>query len=193
MTPQQLWQSQVAEAPRISLEFVRHNASSLERRIRWRNLLEYGGCVIACGLFGSSAWQELALKPLRAAAAVCFGLCVLYAVYQRHRLAGAEPSPADAGVLDTLRYQRRQFARQLEWRRRGWRYVLLALLPGSALALASAYFEYDPVPWTRMGLLVLGLVVLTGQAVWRSELGARRLQREIDALDSLAAPKRSRE
>jgi len=186
MTPQELWQTQAAEAPRISLEFVRHIASSLERRIRWRNALEYIGCLVACGLFGSSAWQALSSKPLRAAAAVCFGVFVLYSVYQRHRIAGAEPSPADAGVLDTLRFQRRQFERQLDWRRLGFRYALLTLLPGFALALSSAYFEYDPVPWDRMGLVVIFLIVATGLGAWRSKLGARHLQREIDALDSLA-------
>ena len=187
MTPQQLWHSQAAVAPRISLEYVRHGASSLERRIRWRNALEYGGFVIACGLFGSSAWQALAFRPLMAAAAVCFVLSALYGVYQRHRIAGAEPSPADAGVLDTLSYQRRQLERQLDWRRRGWRFALLILLPGCALALASAYFEHDPVPWERMGLVVLMVCVATGAMVWRSELGARRLRREIEALDSLAS------
>jgi hypothetical protein len=189
MTPQQIWHSQSAGAPRISLEYVRHNASNLERRIRWRNALEYGGCVIACALFGSSAWQELAEKPVRAAAAICFGLFALYGVYQRHRIAGAEPGPADAGVLDTLRYQRRQFERQLDWRRRGWRYGVLILLPGFALAMASAYFEYDPVPWSRMGVAVLMAFGAAGAMAWRSELGARRLRREIEALDSLAEPK----
>jgi uncharacterized membrane protein YfcA len=186
MNAQQVWQEQSIDAPRISLAYVRHGASTLERRMRWRNALEYVGCFICCALFGFKAWHVFSARPLMAAAAVCFGLCTLYGIYRRHQYAAAEPSPADAGVLDTLNYQRRQFERLRDWQRRGWRYVSLVVLPACALMLASAYFELDPVPWKRMGFVVLMLFVAIGQAVWRSKSGVRRLQREIDALDSLA-------
>ena len=186
MNAQQVWQDQSIDAPRISLAYVRLGASNLERRMRWRNALEYVGCVICCAIFGFRAWHVFSTKPLMAAAAVCFAIFALYGIYRRHRYIASEPTPADAGVLDTLRYQRRQFERLRDWRRRVWRYVLLVLLPGSALLLASAYFETDPVPWKRMGFAVIIISVGIGQAIWRSELGARRLQREIDALDSLA-------
>ncbi len=64
-------------------------------------------------------------------------------------LAAAEPAPADAGVLDTLRYQRRQLERQRDLRRRSWRWWGLPMLPGMALMLASMIIEQDPVPWRR--------------------------------------------
>lgn len=186
MNAQQVWQAQATDAPRISLAYVRHGASTLERRMRWRNALEYASCVLFCSVFGFKAWHVFSTRPLMTAAAVCFGLSALYGIYRRHQHLAAEPSPADAGVLATLLYQRRQFERLRDWQRRGWRYVSLVVLPASALMLASAYFEHDPVPWKRMGFAGLMLVVAIGQAIWRSELGARRFQREIDALDSLS-------
>jgi uncharacterized membrane protein YfcA len=185
MSAQQVWQSQTVEAPRITLEYVRQGASSLERRIRWRNALEYLGGVVVSGLLGFKAWHVFPMKPLLATAAVWFGLSALYGLSRRRRYAAAEPSPADAGILDTLRYQRRQLERSRDWRRRAWAYVLLTMLPGFALALASGYFENDPVPWKRMGFGLLLLTVAVAQAVWRSKLAERTLQREIDALDSL--------
>jgi len=45
---------------------------------------------------------------------VCYALFAFYCIYRTHRDAAAESSPADAGVLDTLRYQRRQHERQRE-------------------------------------------------------------------------------
>ena len=47
------------------------------------------------------------------------------------------------------------------------------------------YVEEDPVPWRAMGSMVLVMCVGMGGAAWWSGLRARRLQREIDALDSL--------
>ena len=58
MNAQQVWQSQVTDAPRISLEYVRHQARNLESRTRLRNALEYGTGVLAFLMFGFGAWQE---------------------------------------------------------------------------------------------------------------------------------------
>jgi hypothetical protein len=127
-------------------------------------------------------WQLPALLP----GLVCFGLFALYCIYRMHRHVAAESSPADAGVLDTLRYQRRQLERQRDFRRGSWRWQFWGVLPGYALTLASMYFENDPVPWVYMGFVVLVLILGLGLQAWSGERGARRSQREIDALDSLA-------
>ena len=185
MNPQQVWQAQAAEAPRISLAYVRHGASSVERRIRRCNAQEYGVATLGCGLFVYSAWQIYTTKPLAIAGMVCFVLFALYGIYRQHLYAAAESSPADAGVLDTLRYQRRQFERQRDWQRGSWRWWLPAVLPGSVLTLASMYFEENPVPWKGIGFMVLVLLVGMGLAAWLTEWKARRFQREIDALDTL--------
>jgi hypothetical protein len=181
-----VWQSQAVDAPRISLEYVRHVASDFDRRRRLRAVPAYVIWILTCGWFCLIGKQFLHTKPLGLAGLVCFGLFALYCIYRMHRHVAAESSPADAGVLDTLRYQRRQLERQRDFRRGSWRWQFWGVLPGYALTLASMYFENDPVPWVYMGFVVLVLILGLGLQAWSGERGARRSQREIDALDSLA-------
>ena len=187
MNAQQVWQSQDIEAPRVSLAYVRHVTTDFERRRRLRAALGYVVCIGACAWWGYCAWQFFSAKPLMLAGLLCWGLYALLIVYLTHRHVSAESRPADAGVLDSLRYQRRQFERQRDFRRGGWR-MNLAVLPGYVLLLASMYFENNPpASWQYMGSAVLLLVVGLGVAAGIGEWQARQSQREIDALDSLAA------
>jgi hypothetical protein len=187
MNAQQVWQSQALDAPRMSLAYVRHRASGLERRTQWRNALEYGVGVLACAMCGVIAYQQFASRPIMTASLVMMALWSLYYVYRWHQLASSKPVPAEAGVLDTLRYQRQQLERQRDMRRRSWRWAGLPLLPGLALMLASLLLEHDPVPWGGIAFVIAWLFVGTAIAVWILESEANRFQREIDALDSLAS------
>ncbi len=186
MNAQQVWQSQAVDAPRISLAYMRHVASDFERRRRLRAGFGYVAVLGACGLHVFNAWQFFATKPLAVVASVCVVIGLLYCLYRLHRHMTAESNPADAGVLDTLRFQRRQLERQRDWRRGNWRWAFPALLPGYVLAMASLYFENDPVPWKHMGVAALVLLVSIALAIFEGERKARRSQRDIDALDSLA-------
>ncbi|HET9474388.1 MAG TPA: hypothetical protein VFO82_10870 [Steroidobacteraceae bacterium] len=187
MNVQQVWQAQATEAPRISLAYVRHRAGSLERRTRWRNALEYSVGVMAIALFiFSGAREVVAQKPIMVAAHGCFVLWALYYLYSWRRLASVQVVPAEAGVLDTLQYQRRQFERQRDARRGSWRWWGLPMLPGFALLMTSLVLEHDPVPWHVIGLVTGWTIVGSAIAAWYLEYEARRFQREIDALDSLA-------
>ena len=186
MNAQQVWQAKAIDAPRISLAYVRHMASDFDRRRRMRAVPGYVIWILVCVMYVFLGKQFLYTKPLGVAGMAGFGFFALYCIYRLHRHVSAESSPADAGVLDTLRYQRRQFERQRDFRRGSWRWQLWAVLPGYALTLASMYFEVDPVPWKSIGFAVLVLIVGMWLQKWSGERGARRSQREIDALDSLA-------
>ena len=188
MNAQQVWQSQSLEAPRMSLAFVRHEAGKLERRTRLRNALEYGTGILCCVLFGVGAWHEGVERPVMVASLGWFAAWSLYYMYRWHGGAGVKPAPGEEGVLDTLRFQRQQLVRQRDFRRQSWRWWAPTVLPGFALFLASKIIEENPVPvnelafllvWVSLGV-VLGVGFLEGEA--------RRLQREIDALDSLVEP-----
>ena len=54
MNVQQLWLAQATQAPRISLEYIRHQASSLERGVRRRAVANY---VLSAAALGVFAWQ----------------------------------------------------------------------------------------------------------------------------------------
>jgi hypothetical protein len=184
MNAQQVWQAQAIDAPRISLEYIRYRTSSLERGTRFRAALNYAVCILGCGFYGWAAWTKFSGLPLWQAAVCWYGLFALYCMYRLHRHVAAQVNTTDAGVLDTLRFHRRQLERQRDFRRHGWRWQLLALLPGLVLQVIAMY-AYSVRPWRFValaGILALGFVL----QYWVGELRARRSQREIDALDSLA-------
>jgi hypothetical protein len=187
MNAQQVWQSQAVDAPRISLAYVRHRAGALERRTRWRNALEYGTGVLALGLFAFGVWQESGTRPLMSAAMGWFAVFCLYYMFRWHRRAAVAVAPADAGVLDTLRYQRRQLERQRDIRRRSWRWWGPGVVPGFVLFFTSMIAEQDPVPWNEVAFAVVWTMIGVGFSVSFLESEARRIQREIEALDSLAS------
>jgi hypothetical protein len=187
MNAQQVWQSQVTEAPRISLDYVRHRTRNLEQRMRWRNALEYALGFLAFLVFIFGARQYGPSRPIMLAAHVWFALWAVFYMYWWHRLASTQATPADAGVLDNLRYQRRQLERQRDARLRSWRWWGLPGLPGVVLMLVSMVVEAEPVQWNVIGLLIVWLLVGTAIGFGFLNHEARRYQREIDALDSLAA------
>lgn len=186
MTPQQIWQSQATEGPRISLEYVRNNVRSLDRRTRWRNAVEYAGCVLAIVVSGLAGWQHSTAKPIMVAALCWFSLWCVYYLYVWRRYAAAGVVPEEEGVLDTLRYQRQQLVRQRDARANYWRRLGPTLVPGCGLMLWSLTTEFDPVPWNAIAFMVGWLVLCLGAFSWFMKYEARRFQRDIDALDSLA-------
>jgi hypothetical protein len=187
MNVQQVWQSQPAEAPRISLAYVRHRVRTLERRSRWWNGAEYAGALFGAVFLGWHAWVQFLDKPIALAGFAWFALSFLFFVWHWHRMASVQAAPTDAGVLDTLRFQRRQLERQRDARRRYWRYWVPALIPGIALMIAHLLIEVRPVPWTSVWGMIVSSSLISAAGAAFYEHKARQLQREIDALDTLAA------
>jgi hypothetical protein len=184
MNVQQVWLAQSSQAPRISLEYIRHRTDTLERRSRKDAVLGYVICVSACAFWGWVAWTHFSAQPLMLAAIAWYGLFALYTMYRLNRHAALQVSLADAGVLDTLRFHRKQLEQQRDFRRGTWRWQFSAVLPGLVLQLAASIAYSSPTK-----SIVFLIVVTTlgfALAVVVGKYQARRAQREIDALDSLA-------
>jgi len=182
-----VWMAQATEAPRISLEYIRHQTSSLERGTRRRaawGYVIYAAAIGFTGLSIASAWPVFITKPLMLASLVCNAIFFVYLLYRLNRHVAAQASSEDAGVLDTLRFHRRQLERQRDYRRGAWRWAGVGILPGLALQVAS--WVKDSLPWWQLALLVgvVGLSLVYEYA--RGQYRAGLSQREIDALDSLA-------
>jgi hypothetical protein len=187
MNPQQVWQTQAIEAPRISLAYVRHRTAALTRRVLWRNALEYSACALALVLAAWQAWDYglNQARPIMAAGLAWFALWYVYYVIRWHRHAGLPEAPLAGGVLDSLRYQREQLERQRDVRHESWRWWGPTVTPGFVLVLTSMIVESRPVPWGEIFLFVLWVSVAISLAMAFVARERRRIQREIDALDSL--------
>jgi hypothetical protein len=185
MTTQEIWQLQALEAPRVSAAYMRYRARDLARRTQIRRGVSY-----AIGVPGVLyiAWycsRYFLHRPVMVAGLVLILLPLVYVTFRLQRLASAAQVPEDAGVLDSLSFCRRELVRQRDARRGYWRRVLLPVLPGLITLLASFVLELSPIPWALVAIeaiIIIGAPSLT--AVFQ-EWSARRLQREIDALDSL--------
>ena len=185
MNAQHVWMAQATQAPRISLDYIRHRTTSVEQGIRRRSIFNYVSYGIALIIIGWTAWRTLAAQPLMVAPLAYFAGMMVYGMYRQQHYVARQASPADAGILDTLRFHRRQLERQRDFRRWSWRWgVLVLLLPGAGLKIAAmVIYSFPPSEIVESSIIVaLGSAVVIALGEYRAHLS----QREIDALDSLA-------
>ena len=59
------------------------------------------------------------------------------------------------------------------------------MIPGILLIFVAGAIEITPTPWARFGVGALVMTLVLSIAIVIEERIARRIQKEIDALDSL--------
>ncbi len=185
MNTQQLWQAQALDAPRISLSFVRHYSGALRRRTRMLNAINYFGGAAGMALLAWRGAEFFSVKPLLSSATALWVAAGLLGLFLQRKRIATEEQPAELGVLDALRFHRRQLERQRDARRGSGRWVPLLFIPGHVMLFVSYFVEITPIWWK--GIIVNAVVIVFGtwMAIVMTERRARRIQEEIDALDSL--------
>jgi hypothetical protein len=183
MNTQQLWQAQALDAPRISLTFVRHRSDALHRWTRMRNAINYVVPAAVLPFIAWRAWDIFKLMPLYSLAIAWVLLSGLYLTFRWHQRAASQQQPAELGVLDALKFHRRQLERQRDVRLDRWR--RWPTYPGFLLMFVALGVEVRPTPWLLIGVLAGIMLTIFGTAMVVEERIAHRLQQEIDALDSL--------
>jgi len=185
MTTQEIWQLQALEAPRVSAAYMRHRARDLARRTQIRKGLKYVIGVPGVLYIAWWCWRYLLHRPVMVAGLALTLMALVYVALRWHRLASAVQVPEDAGALDSLSFYRRELERQRDARRGNWRRWLPPVVPGLITVLTSFVLELNPIPWTLVAFEAILIVGGLSLAVAFEEWSARRLQREVDALDSL--------
>jgi hypothetical protein len=185
MTTQEIWQLQALEAPRVSAAYMRHRACDLARRTQIRKGLNYAIGVPGVIYIAWCCWRYFLHRPVMVAGLVLILLPLVYVTFRLHRLASAAQVPEDAGVLDSLSFYRRELERQRDARRGNWRWSLPPVVPGLITVLTSFVLELNPIPWALVAIEAILIVGGLSLGVAFYEWSARRLQREIDAFDSL--------
>jgi FtsH-binding integral membrane protein len=186
------WKSQPAEPVDLSLEDMRRKAQKLETKVWWRNVREYVACALVVAAFGYYA----AVFDSTLIRAGC-GLVIvgaLVAVFRLHQAGAARPVPAELALRTCAGFQRRELERQRDLLLGVWRWYLLPFVPGLVVFLLGL-FEFtmrQPHASERSGTIaVVFALTAAGCALVFAGVGkanqwaARRLQREIDALDRL--------
>lgn len=184
LDPQALWQSQAQEHEPMSLAEIHRKSRTLERKVRWRNLSEYVASVIVVVFLGPillnrDSWMMQAGAALIIAATV-------FVSWQIHRRTATGVIP-EAG--DALRdFHRQTLIRQRDaLKSLGWWYMA-PFAPGMILLMMGRWFQ-SHVPNRSLAMDHLGILLASGVVVlvfggiwWLNQLGARRLQKQIDAL-----------
>ena len=185
MNTQQLWQAQALDAPRISLAFVRHQADALRRRTR---MVDAFGRIVGVPGMTYLAWKcadSFGVEPLLSAATALWVAAGLICAFLGRKHRAAQEQPAEFGVLDALKFHRRQLELQRDAARGGGRWLPLLFVPGHVLLFASFFVEITPIPWKAIIFNAVVIVFGTWMAIAMAGRSARRIQEEIDALDSL--------
>ena len=168
----------------MSLAEIHQKARKLERGVRWRNAREYVASVVVIAgfspvLFHRDSWM------MQAGAALIIAATILVA-WRMHRQASARAVPE---IGEALRdFHREELVRQRDALRSVGVWYMAPFAPGMILLMMGRWFqshvEGRSLAMDHLGILLAsGFVVLVfGGIWWLNQLGAGRLQREIDRL-----------
>jgi hypothetical protein len=184
--PRSVWQCQTVEHTVMSLNEIRKKARSYQTTIRLRNSLEYAAVVII-----TLSFSHTILTVHHLTMQVGAGLCIAggwYMAWQLYKRGRAREVPADLGAATCLGFHRGELARQRDLLRDTWKWYLGPLIPGLVVLTIGAGLASPGHP-RRAWTFLAGYSALAAAAfliVRRYNLRcARRLQTQIDELDSL--------
>lgn len=181
--PRNLWQNQEEERVIITLDDVRSSAVRFERRIRRRNLREYGAGAIVIVFLGAMLWFGH-LRGWQPAPPLLYIAGTIYVLFQLHRRGAAGSLPIDAGLRASLDFHIRELERQRDALQTVWMWYLLPFLPGFVAEFLVVAARPRSTAAGLIGFSVIFLGAFVG--VWRlNEWGARKLDRKIQELRAM--------
>jgi hypothetical protein len=187
-----VWQNQPVGRVEISPEQLRRRARKFGTQILWRNLREYAASAVVVGIFGYYVWRFPAPLVRLGCALVIVG--VLFVVHSLHTRGAARTVPIEMALSTCLEFHRRQLERQRDLVAGVWTWYLLPFVPGMAVFLFGLLMwtlEQPHAPAHTRGIMTAFCLtaVLCGLVFFGvgklNQWAARKLQREIDALDAL--------
>ena len=186
-----LWQSQSIEAPRLSLEYVRHQATKLNADRRRELVMMYVGmgamAIAVVVVFLMQARNSLALLNLFRIGVVLSALGLVYTLMQVRRRTHALSDGDGEKVMTSLEAYRAELQRRRDYYSYmgNWRAQLPAAPGLGLLLLFFVLFDTGPGNARLLGIFCLLVVIGTGFGVAFAWAKRRKFQRELDALSTL--------
>ena len=179
---QQLWQEQPRQAQRMSLEEIRAKAQRFETKTRrWRNVGAASVIVAVIANTVEVVWpgQDIVERTgdLLTVAAL------LYISYEYRKHARPKSRPEGLGLTSCVDFYRAQLTHGRNLARQSGRF-LLPFVPGVTLSLLGGVLDEGIPTARRVGVAAVGVALFLGVA-WLNAHTARKLRREIEALDAL--------
>lgn len=183
----QAWLASAADAVLPELEKVRRGADRFYRRIRLRNRVEYGACVLVVAIFALYAFVLPLAAARIGAALVVLGTFVIAWQLNVRASAQAPPEGEEGGPI--IAHHRAQLTRQRDALSSIATWYLLPLVPGMLVMTFAPAIEFGPRVLRALRLsdwlgMASTFAVFLG-IWWLNRRQARKLQRAIDELERL--------
>jgi len=170
----------------FSVNELRKRANAFQRRVAWRNRIEYLAGAIVTFVFIEYLW--LFPYPLMRVGSLLIILACSIVLTQLHRRASSRPLPGDMAKIPCLEFHLRQLMRQRDALRSVWLWYVAPFVPGLVVfrwgveTELSADTTFSHGLWANLGIgavfLIVALINLRA---------ANKLQRKIDELEREAA------
>jgi hypothetical protein len=187
-----VWKSQPVESVKIPLAEICRKANKFEKRILWRNIREYAAGAIVVASFGY--YISVFHSPLTRAGCVLVIAGMLFVAFALHKRGATRTVPTDLAFRTCVEFHRIELRRQRDLLRSVWLWYLLPLVPGLFVFQGGLLMQAlrQPNASSRVGAIVTPFAIaLVGSAIVfagiaeLNQLAARKLQREIDALEGM--------
>lgn len=189
MTPQQLWQADLAGAPPVTLEYVRYRMANLSQEAtgkHWRVLVISG--LVSLQLIWN-LFHRYAEMPIMQVSSIYLYTVMWFNLLYWFKRTKVAAMPEDAGVHGSLQFYKRELERQRDMAKGTFARVVLLPLPGVIGLFASYLLERDPLRWLLVWFMGILLVSIAALVICTNLRHRRRFQKEIDAIDLLITGK----
>ncbi len=175
---EQVWRQQPPARQTMSIEEVRMKAKEFDSKVkRWR---EVTGLLFAL-LLVKNAWEVwVDTDVVERSGDLLMLLALVYIVYRFWRHVRAEAVPSALGLTNCAEHYRSRLMRQRDLSRDGWKFIL-PFVPGFGLIVFARALEGRPASQVVTLIVVAG--ALFAGVLWTIARGARKLEREIAALE----------
>jgi hypothetical protein len=174
-----LWQEQPAERPPQSSDDMRVTAQRFETRTRWwRNA---GAAAVVVAVIAEAVqvvWPGRDLVERTGDLLTIAAFLYVAYLYRKY----ARVSPERLGLTSCLDFYRARLVYERNLAQQSGRY-LLPFVPGVALGLLGGVLDQGIPAARKIAVAAFGVALFVGVA-WLNAYTARRLQKELDALDA---------
>lgn len=190
-----VWQSQKLGAIAMSVDELRRASDKLTRRIFWRNTREYLAAVLVIVVYGYYIYQFHGV--LARLGSVLIMIAALWVAYRLHTMGSSSALAPEMGAQSCVDFHRSELIRQRDLLLSIWGWYLLPFAVGLTVFLFGLLQMSLGRPGARLhyGEIAIGFgvvfAVCAGAFVFLGKINiwaARKLQRQIDALDALKQP-----
>jgi hypothetical protein len=173
------WHQQPRDAARISVEEIRARAERFDSTVRWwRNV---GATVIILAVIAEVAQVWWGRDVIERSGDLLTIAAFLYIAYEYRTY--AQSAPDRPGRTSSVDFYRAQLVYERKLAGQSSRY-LLPFVPGVTLSLLHGVLGEGLTTVHRIGVVVVAIALFVGVA-WANARTARKLQREIKAIESL--------